>query len=367
MTKLGNELLIQLTAATETGPFVTIMFNTHVAHQDIEQDQLMLKNFSKEAKKRFNKKYPEENWQPYQTRIDQLLTDQSFWRSATASVALILTPEKLYRQRLAIHVDDQYYVGDEPYLLAISKNQQFQYEYVLMTLTRDSFALYKGETNQLTKLTLAEDAPITLKKALGEEVTALHNLGRGNGEIGTIHGTSTKDEEEAIDHRNYYQAIVHFLQTDWQNLADLPLYIMALPENLTVFDKVAKNLVYDRSIRLPQSPSQLSIKELEVATKKLTTQLREQEEAAYQRLADRKHFTQFADIKQAATAGRIAELFIATENLAEGFGETPETEYDWRQELNHVAGEVLRAKGNVRLMARAAIPTQQKLAAILRY
>lgn len=50
MTKVGNEVLRQLTADLEKGPFVTIMLNTHVAHQDVEKDQIKFKNFAKEAK-----------------------------------------------------------------------------------------------------------------------------------------------------------------------------------------------------------------------------------------------------------------------------------------------------------------------------
>ena len=34
------------------GPFVTFLFNTHVAHQNVEKDSLVLKNFEK--------KFPEE-------------------------------------------------------------------------------------------------------------------------------------------------------------------------------------------------------------------------------------------------------------------------------------------------------------------
>ena len=32
------------------GPFVTFLFNTHVAHQNVEKDSLVLKNFAKAAK-----------------------------------------------------------------------------------------------------------------------------------------------------------------------------------------------------------------------------------------------------------------------------------------------------------------------------
>ena len=52
MAKKDKELLSQLTSEGAKGPFVTIMLNTHVAHQDVEKDQIKFKNFAKEAKKR---------------------------------------------------------------------------------------------------------------------------------------------------------------------------------------------------------------------------------------------------------------------------------------------------------------------------
>lgn len=56
--KKDKELLSQLTSEGAKGPFVTIMLNTHVAHQDVEKDQIKFKNFAKEAKKRFEKNIP---------------------------------------------------------------------------------------------------------------------------------------------------------------------------------------------------------------------------------------------------------------------------------------------------------------------
>ena len=56
MAKKDKELLSQLTSEGAKGPFVTIMLNTHVAHQDVEKDQIKFKNFAKEAKKRVEKK-----------------------------------------------------------------------------------------------------------------------------------------------------------------------------------------------------------------------------------------------------------------------------------------------------------------------
>lgn len=51
------------------GPFVTFLFNTHVAHQNVEKDSLVLKNFAKAAKTRFEKKFPEEKWSVFQEKL----------------------------------------------------------------------------------------------------------------------------------------------------------------------------------------------------------------------------------------------------------------------------------------------------------
>ncbi len=45
---------------------------------ECRKDQIKFKNFAKDAKRRFEKKYPEHSWDLFQTKIDELLADQSF-------------------------------------------------------------------------------------------------------------------------------------------------------------------------------------------------------------------------------------------------------------------------------------------------
>lgn len=367
MTQIGRELLVQLTSETESGPFVTVMLNTHVSHQEVEKDQIKLKNFAKEARKRFEKKYPEASWEPYQYQMEQLLASQPFWRTATTSVALIFTQEKTFIHRLSIRVDDQYYVGDEPYLLAIIKNSQFNYDYFLLALNRDSFSLYESKNHTLAPIALPATAPITLKQALGDEIDKKASLSHSSSEGNTFHSTVDKNEEEEIDHKNYYQAVDAFFREEWQNERRLPLFAMGLAENLTLFEKLAKNAYLRRDIQIKRSPNQLTREELQSVSQSMDAQLSEQEKKSYQKLANRKWMEQLADIKQSAPLGRISDLFISTENLIDGFGENPEAEYDWRQVLNHLANEVIRMNGNVYLLETTDIPMNKKILAILRY
>lgn len=367
MTKIGKELLAQLTSGNVEGPFVTIMLNTHVSHQDVEKDQLKFKNFAKDAKQKFLKKYPAKDWAIFQEKIDKILADSSFWRSATNSVAVILTEKNDFIYRLSIRVDDQYYVGDRAYLLAIIKNAQFNYNYHLLALNRDSMTLYNVENRIAKKTELPDGAPIDLVTALGDELTGGGGSNYGSSaEGGTFHGVSTKDEEVEIDWVNYYQAVDNFLK-DFLATDKTPLYLYALPENQNMFKKVSKLNVYDPTVAITGSPSQGNGKELAAETEKITVGLKEKEVAEYNKLLDRKFVDQLVDVAHNASQGKVSHLFIATSNLIDGFGEDPDTEYDRRQVLNDIAYDTISNGGEVYILDQMDAPDEKSLTAILRY
>lgn len=367
MANISKKLLTELTSEEATGPFITFMLNTHHAHQDVEKDQIMFKNFAKEAKKRFEKKYTDHSFEPFQEKIDQLLADGDFWRNGTKSVAVILTESETYIHRLNIVVDDQYYVSDLPYLLAIIKNMQFNYAYYLMALNRDSMKLYLVRNKEVTLVDLPEDAPKDIVTALGDELTGGNlNVSARGGEVGAFHGVNTKDEEVEIDWVNYYQAVDNFLK-ELDNPDQLPLYLFALPENQTQFKKIAKNPYYSDKAGISGSPAQATINDIKEEAQKLTDQLAAVETQTYQKLVNKKFNDQLVDIVPAAKEGRISHLFVATSNLVDGFGEDPDVEYDRRQVLNEVADNVIKSGGQVFVLDQKDAPDEKSLLAILRY
>lgn len=367
MTKLGKELLTQLTSGEIEGPIVTIMLNTHVSHQDVEKDQLKFKNFAKDAKKRFEKKYPKKEWKIFQKKIDDILADGSFWRGASASVAVILTETDQFVYRLSIAVDDQYYVGDRAYLLAIIKNAQFNYNYYVLALNKDSMKLYYSNNKVLTEVEMGKDAPTDLVTALGDELTGGSAKYSASVDGGTFHGVSTKDEEVEIDWVNYYQAVDNYLKELIPSTDKTPLYVYALPENHTVFKKVAKLPNFVADVAISGSPANASINDIQKATSQIVETLKEKEVAENNELMNRKFIDQLVDITQAAEIGKISHLFIATANLIDGFGEDPDVEYDRRQVLNNVAYDVLSTGGEVFVLDQMDSPDEKSLVAILRF
>ncbi|MGX7150444.1 hypothetical protein [Enterococcus ureasiticus] len=358
------------------GPFVTFILNTHVAHQDVEKDSLAFKNFAKAAKIRFEKKYTDLSWAPFQEKIDALLADASFWRNATKSVSIIISEKDIFINRLNVPVDDQYYVDDRPYLLGIIKNNQFNYRYYLMALNRDSMQLYLVENNQVKTVDLPADAPTDLVGTLGDELTGgsmNYSIQGGTGYNGSskegvaYHGVNTKDEEVKIDWTNYYQAIDNYLKDTFVNSDNLPIRLYALPENQTLFKKIAKNpyLVTDASVSL--SPAQVSFQDIEKGAYKINQALETIETTAYNQLLDKKFVDQLVDIVPASDEGKVSHFFISTANFVNETTDMSTEEFDRRKVLNKVTDNVLRTGGKVFVLDQKASPDEKTLLAVLRY
>lgn len=358
------------------GPFVTFLLNTHIARQNTEKAALTLKNFAKHAKERFNKKYPSLSWEPFKEKIDFLLSDSSFWRVSAKSLTIILTQENtyIYEQRVEIH--DQYYVGNRPYLLGIIKNNQFSYHYYLLALNRNSMKLYHAFNDEVSEIELPKTAPTTIIKALGDELTGgdiNYSIQGGTGFNGSTkegiayHGVNAKDEEVKVDWVNYYQAVDNFFKKDFENPEQLPIRLYTLPENQTLFKKIAKNNYLNTDASYPFSPAQASIKDVQGGVKNINQQLESLETATYNKLLDKKFVDQLVDILPAAEAGRISHFFISTSNFVTETNEMSTTEFDRRQVLNKATDRVLQAGGEVFVLDQQAAPDEKSLLAILRY
>lgn len=376
MTNQEKDILSILFSENITGPFVTFVLTTHIAHQDVSQDTLTLKNMAKSAKNRFEKKYPELSWTPFQEKIDELLNTASFWRRATKGVTIILTETDRYIRRLYVSVEDQYYVGDRPYLLGIIKDNQFSYDYYLLALNRDSMQLYEVNGVNVSPKQLPENAPTTLVKALGNELTTSNLNYTTQGGSGSnnsskegiaYHGVNTKDEEVEIDWTNYYQAIDSYFKDQFKNPEKLPIRLYALSENQTLFNKIAKNPYYDNSTSFTASPAQVTLKEIENGVKEINEQLEKQELASYNKLLDKKFVDQLIDIIPAANDGRLSHFFISTSNLVKETNQMSSEEFDRRKLLNNIAYTVIEKGGKVFVLDQKLAPDEKSLVGILRY
>lgn len=302
--------------------------------------------------------------------------DGSFWRDPTASVTIIFTQNNSFIQRQVIHVQEQYYVDSKPYLLGIIKNIQFNHEYYLLALNRDSMALYHVENQNVTPILLPDDAPVNVNVALGDQLTggevnySTHGgpgYNNSSKEGVSYHSVNTKDQEVEIDWQNYYQAVDTFLQNSLKTLEKLPIRLFALKENQVQFIKIAKNSYLDQSASITASPAQATMAEIKESVKTLNQTLERLKLEQYNKLLDKKYLDQLEEIVPAIKEGKVAYFFISTANLVATTTKMTSEEFDRNKLFNDLVYSVIEMDGKVYILDQSITPDEKSLIAVLRY
>ncbi len=124
----------------------------------------------------------------------------------------------------------------------------------MLALNHDKFSIYNGRGNKVQPVDLPEEAPDTLTKALGEELTGgeLNVDSYNGGEVsggapGAFHGHNEKSNEVQIDQENYFRVVDKYVFEHFSKPTKLPLVLLALKENIADFDKLSKNEYLDES------------------------------------------------------------------------------------------------------------------------
>ncbi|MFC6170403.1 baeRF6 domain-containing protein [Loigolactobacillus jiayinensis] len=349
----------------DQGPFVSLYFQMAPARQ-ADKNRLAIKQLFKSAATQFSDCFPDLAWQPYEQQLTPLLTDIPYWQdNLPTSFGIITSAAHTTLLRLDTAVENQVCVSSWPNLLPQIAAQQLAFNFDLLCLNQDSCQLFAVNTGVAEAINLPADAPTTLQKALGTEVTggdmSFHAHAGGHGAHVSYHGHNTADAEQEIDHRNYYQAVADYLK-DFTAKRQRALILFALPENQSLFRQLVKNPYLAENLTIERSPLNLSTNDLAEALKPLQTQwqaellaiVRERYDlAANQKLiaSDRE------ELRTAALAGQIDTLLLDQDQL-------DTTTPDWLLEL---CDQVLRYQGRVRIFPAADYPATEAVVAIKRY
>ena len=189
--------------------------------------------------------------------------------------------------------------------------------------------------------------------ALGPERTDTTTT---HGPTGALHGLNTKDEEKAIDNKNYYLAIEQFLMAH-TDLIYKRLFIIGLPKNQSLFRDLTKLKTVNSEITIKKSPSALTTAEIE---KELLDQNQVLIDQTVEKLLDRARSldevnpseTNPADLFALLTQHRVKTLLINEESTFPGLivdGQIVDTEpgKTTNNLLNDLANFTLRNGGDV--------------------
>lgn len=359
--------------------WVSFMMEIEKSPFHSDKDLIQFQNLVKEAKEIVIEKSGEDTWQKMYEQIKLLDKGPEFWRQRSGGIVIYLSSDSCYFYTLGIEVENAVQVSEKPQILPVLEDFQFLNHYQVLCLNSDSFRLFNGRGYRLEEVQLPEDAPDTLTKALGDELTGgeLNVTGRGgtsHGEaIGMFHGHNEKSREEEIDQTNYFRQVDDYVYEHYSKDSELPLALFALPENQAVFRGLSNNH-YLSEERVEKSSSQLTNQQIEEASKKVAQEVVEKR---HKKLIDDFNETipslrlesQYSDLAMASIEGRIEYLIIEDELNVKGsidengqFQEGPENDY-----LNDLAWNVFNTNGKVYILNREDMPSSESLMAGLRY
>lgn len=371
--------------SSDNGPFVTMIVNNPTDLKEIQHTKITFKNLMKEAKDRLTKMFPELNHETYLSKFEIYGDDNSFWlNSKGRSTALIGNMDQVETFQLSEDYTNQVSVSRQPNVLPIIQELQMKFEYLLIALNQTSLELYRGNGYELQKVRLDEDAPKTLKQALGDnelvggEVTFRGASSHGGDVAVAYHGHNEKSQEVTNDQVNYYQMVDQYVTTNFAHPEGLMTIVFALPENQAKFRQLSKNQNLSHHLKIEESPSGLGINQLEDKMRPVAhrwfEQIMDVQKQRYETAKDKNKATSdMRELVRCAVAGQIDTLFVRNDTTVvgmideEGKLDTKSAKALDNNLINDVVDKTMQSAGRVVLLDTEDMPTDKVAAGILRY
>lgn len=359
---------------------VSLSLNSESTSFEVEATQIQFQNLLKEAKEKLCEKYDEKYCDTLLDQVKGIRKETDFWRKASQSIVFYVTPDEVFYYRLSVPVRTGAVVSKQAYVLPLISNFQYVSYYHLLALNHDKFTLYNGRGTSIQPVELSEDAPDTLVKAMGDELTGGElNVGSYNGNQvgggqGVFHGHNEKSNEVQIDQVNYFRIVDKYVSDNFSKPAELPLVLFSLPENGADFQKLSKNPYLDET-RVEASPSQLSFNDIQSHTSEVVNEIINRR---YKELVEKFNETtpefrleaQYSDLAMASIQGKIETLLLEDHYQVEGLIDENGQYHEGPEQnlyVNQLVHNVLKTNGKVYVLDKASMPSNTGVAATLRF
>lgn len=249
---LNREALGELTGYSAT-PCLTIMMPTHRMPPEREADPLQFKNLVNELKEKMAQNGFGEHTDLLEP-LEQVLVDRDFWNHQKEGLAVFISPSFFRSFRVPVTLPARTIVSDTFHVKPLYRYFQEKDRFQVLVLNRDDVKLFEGNRFRLDEVDLNGRVPLSMKAALGSELTNDHyNAGTaspsesgsrtdGNLVTGTtMHGYMEKSQEQDNDTVRFFRVIDRAIDEHFSSPTGLPLVLAALPENHAVFHEVSKN------------------------------------------------------------------------------------------------------------------------------
>ena len=388
MRPLTTDALRELITGDEP-PCISLYQPTHRANPDALQDPIRYRNLVRDAERSLREKYSRRELGPLLAPFRALGDDDRFWRRQRDGLAVLASATRFDIFQLHRPVKEFVEVADTFYIKPLLRILQSADQYQVLCLDRQGAKLYEGNRDALDEVDMG-DMPTTITSALGGERTEPHltigvygkragpgHLARGG--TGSFPGVGGRKDEIAKDTERFFQIIDREVLDRFSRPSDLPLILVALPENQAEFRRISRNpflqptgVEKDPS---PLTPDQLRTEVWRVVEPTYLARLARLTDDHRAATARGLGATKLDDVARAAAAARIGSLLVEANRVIPGrFEPTTGEVHPGRladpeigDVIDDLAETVLRTGGEVVIAPADRMPTDTGMAATFRH
>ncbi len=384
MKKLTRQF-IQTLLAKEQEPCLSLYMPTHRSHPDNLSDATVFKGLVKNLEKSLATKYTPKEVNELIQPFELLAQDKTFWNHTLGGLAVFGNVDYFETIQLPIRLRELAIVADTFHTKPLRHYLQSEDNYYILGLGLHSYRMFEGNRHSLSEVIYNHEEVLTIKDALGHELTEKHSTvasygGAGGQSNNMHHGHGGRSDELDNDSERFFRFVSKEVEENYSRLTGWPIILASLAEHQNLFQKVNKNAAV-----LPQgisiNPDSLQLDTLaemawEVIEPAYIEKLQKLARDFEQAQANGKGSTVIKDVAVAAVDGRIDTLLIESDriiearitNLVTGNMQKKAIDNPKVDDLLDDIGELVSQMGGVVVVyPKDQIPSETGLAAIFRY
>lgn len=377
--KTDLHVVVQQVLNHQQAPCASLYLDTHRTQPERRDDPTRYRNLVRELRDSLSSAYSPAMIAEFIAPFEHLERNEEFWNSRTEGIIVFRSPDMFLRFHVDRPVGDLAIVAETFHVKPLLKLLQTNDRYHVLTLTRDAAHLYLGDRDGIEEVDLGADAPMTMEKALGTELTE-RSFARSNsgGTERSVGHTTTSDEVE-LDTEKFFRIVDRTVLERATRNDGLPVILCGVAELIGEFRRIKRNpnILADAIVHHPHSLDRREMTKrawsiIEPHATQRSLNLIEQYRSAATRWNGIDDIVQVA---HAAVEGRIETLLVEDQREVPGkidpvtghitFDDLSQPDID--DVLDDIAVLVMRMKGTVHVLPAQAMPTATGVAATLRY
>jgi len=366
----------------EDGPLISLYQPTHRSFPDSKQDPIVFKNLLRDIENSLKKIADMDLIGSIMKPFYELESDEDFWNNTTMGLAIFASQNKCIVYKLNNTVKEYAAVANSFHIKPLIKAFQSIENYLLLGLSRENFALYKGNRLGFEEIVIDKDVPRTLEQVLGDQLSESDLSQRsydGAGGPTMFYGNGGSKPEINKDTEKYFRYVDNYVYENYSKPLKLPLILVSIKEYHSEFKRISNN-PYLLEAGIEKSIESLDLEEIQKKTqiiideinmgkiKKLTESY---EQAAGESLGT----SDLALAVKAAYEGRVETILIEGDKIVPGKidFQTGEIEFgdiaspDYGDVLDDLAELVFSNGGAVVIVEKDKMPVTTGIAVIFRY